>query len=104
MMKKFKLKKGDQVIVITGKDKGKTGEILEVNRSLNKVKVSGINVVKKHRKPSQETPGKIEEIELPLHISNVSIIDKESGKPTRIKYIFENGEKKRFSVLSNNSI
>ena len=82
VMKKFKLKKGDQVMVITGKDKGKSGEILEIYRSQDKVKVSGVNIVKKHRKPSQETPGKIDEIELPVHISNVSILDPKTGKPT----------------------
>tara|TARA_Y100001968_G_C19100358_1_gene592189 strand:- start:250 stop:561 length:312 start_codon:yes stop_codon:yes gene_type:complete len=103
-MKKFKLKKGDQVMVTAGKDKGKTGEILEILRSLDKVKVSGVNIVKKHRKPSQETPGKIEEIELPVHISNVSILDPKTGKPTRIKYVIENGEKKRFAVSSNTVI
>ena len=103
-MKKFKLKKGDQVMVITGKDKGKSGEILEIYRSQDKVKVSGVNIVKKHRKPSQETPGKIEEIELPVHISNVSILDPKTGKPTRIKFIVEKGEKKRFAVSSNTVI
>ena len=103
-MKKFKLKKGDQVMVITGKDKGKSGEILEIYRSQDKVKVSGVNIVKKHRKPSQETPGKIEEIELPVHISNVSILDPKTGKPTRIKYVIEKGEKKRFAVSSNTAI
>ena len=103
-MKKFKLKKGDQVMVITGKDKGKSGEILEIYRSQDKVKVSGVNIVKKHRKPSQETPGKIEEIELPVHISNVSILDPKTGKPTRIKYVIEKGEKKRFAVSSNTVI
>ena len=90
--------------MIAGKDKGKTGEILEINRSLDKVKVSGINIAKKHRKPSQETPGKIEEIEMPVHISNVSILDDKTGKPTRIKYVFEKGEKKRFAVSSNTAI
>ena len=103
-MKKFKLKKGDQVIVITGKDKGKTGEILEINRSLSKIKVSGVNIVKKHRKPSQETPGKIEEMELPVHISNVSILDPKTGKASRIKYVLEKGEKKRIAVSSNSPI
>ncbi len=103
-MGKLKLKKGDQVVVISGKDKGKTGQILEVNRSLNKVKVSGVNVVKKHRKPSQETPGKIEEIELLIHISNVSMLDPKNGKPTRIKYVLNNKEKKRFTVSSNSEV
>ena len=103
-MGKLKLKKGDQVVVFSGKDKGKTGQILEVNRSLNKVKVSGVNVVKKHRKPSQETPGKIEEIELLIHISNVSMLDPKNGKPTRIKYVLNNKEKKRFTVSSNSEV
>ncbi len=100
MMKKFKLKKGDQVMVISGKDKGKSGEIIQVLKPINKVKVRGINIVKKHRKPSQENPGKIEEMELPVHISNVSIIDPKTGKPTRIKYEFEKNIKKRISVSS----
>ena len=73
-MKKFKLKKGDNVIVISGKDKGKSGEIIEVIKRLDKVKVRGINIVKKHRKPSQDSPGKIDEIELPIHISNTSLL------------------------------
>tara|TARA_B100000475_G_C14748876_1_gene209649 strand:- start:27 stop:338 length:312 start_codon:yes stop_codon:yes gene_type:complete len=103
-MRKLKLKKGDQVVVISGKDKGKTGQILEVNKSLNKVKVSGVNIVKKHRKPSQETPGKIEEIELLIHISNVSMLDPKNGKPTRIKYVLNNKEKKRFTVSSNSEV
>ena len=85
-MKKFKLKKGDNVIVISGKDKGKSGEIIEVLRSLDKVKVRGVNIVKKHRKPTQESPGKIDEIELPIHISNVAFLDPKTSKATRIKF------------------
>ena len=76
------------------KIKVKVGEIIEVLKSHNKVKVRGINIVKKHRKPSQENPGKIEEMELPIHISNVSILDPKTGKPSRIKYVFEKNEKK----------
>ena len=104
MMKKFKLKKGDQVYIISGKDKGKSGEIIEVLKSHNKVKVRGINIVKKHRKPSQENPGKIEEMELPIHISNVSILDPKTGKPIRIKYVFEKNEKKRVTVSSGSAL
>ena len=103
-MKKMKLKKGDQVIVITGKDKGKTGQILEVLKSDSKVKVSGVNIAKKHRKPSQDNPGKIEEIELPIHASNISILDPKTGKPTRIKFLVENDKKKRVTVSSNSEI
>ncbi len=103
-MKKLKIKKGDQVIVISGKDKGKTGQIVEVLRAIDKVKVSGINIAKKHRKPSQDNPGKIEEIELPIHISNVSVFDPKENKPTRVKYLIEKDEKKRVTVKSNSVI
>ena len=103
-MKKMRLKKGDQVIVITGKDKGKTGQILEVLKSTDKVKVSGVNIAKKHRKPSQDNPGKIEEIELPIHASNISILDPKTGKPTRIKFLVENDKKKRVTVSSKSEI
>ena len=103
-MKKMRLKKGDQVIVITGKDKGKTGQILEVLKSADKVKVSGVNIAKKHRKPSQDNPGKIEEIELPIHISNISILDPKTGKPTRVKFVIENDKKKRVTVSSKSEI
>ena len=103
-MKKMKLKKGDQVIVITGKDKGKTGQIVEVLKSADKVKVSGVNIAKKHRKPSQDNPGKIEEIELPIHASNISILDPKTGKPTRVKFVIENDKKKRVTVSSKSEI
>ena len=100
MMKKFKLKKGDQVYIISGKDKGKSGEIIEVLKSHNKVKVRGINIVKKHRKPSQENPGKIDEKEASIHISNVAHLDPETGKATRVKYEIKDNVKKRLSVIS----
>ncbi len=103
-MKKMRLKKGDQVIVITGKDKGKTGQIVEVLKSSDKVKVSGVNIAKKHRKPSQDNPGKIEEIELPIHASNISILDPKTGKPTRVKFVIENDKKKRVTVSSKSEI
>ena len=103
-MKKMRLKKGDQVIVITGKDKGKTGQIVEVLKSADKVKVSGVNIAKKHRKPSQDNPGKIEEIELPIHASNISILDPKTGKPTRVKFVIENDKKKRVTVSSKSEI
>ena len=99
-MKKFKLKKGDNVTIISGKDKGKSGEIIEVLKSKDKVKVRGINIVKKHRKPSQENPGKIDEIELPVHISNVAFTDPKNSKPTRIKYEINKKEKIRLTVSS----
>ena len=101
MNKKFKIKTGDTVIVITGKDKGKTGNVTSVIKSVNRVIVEGINIVKHHRKATQENPGKIEEKEASIHISNVALLDPESGKATRIKYEFKDGVKKRLSVISN---
>ena len=103
-MKKFKLKKGDNVTVISGKDKGKSGEIIEVLRTIDKVKVRGVNIVKKHRKPTQENPGKIDEIELPIHISNVAFLDPKNSKPTRIKYEIKNKEKNRLTVSSGSKV
>ena len=103
-MKKFKLKKGDNVCVISGKDKGKSGEIIEVLKSIDKVKVRGVNIVKKHRKPTQENPGKIDEIELPIHISNVSFFDPKNSKPTRLKYEINKKEKIRLTVSSGSKV
>ena len=101
MNKKFKIKTGDTVNVITGKDKGKTGNVTSVIKSDDRVIVEGVNIVKRHRKPTQENPGKIEEKEASIHISNVALMDPESGKATRIKYEFKDGVKKRLSVISN---
>ena len=103
-MKKFKLKKGDNVIVISGKDKGKSGEIIEVLKNLDKVKVRGINIVKKHRKPSQDNPGKIDEIELPIHISNISMMDPKDSKQTKIKYKFDKNKKMRIAKSSETQV
>ena len=100
MNKKFKIKKGDSVIVITGKDKGKTGNVLSILKDKNRVIVQGVNIIKRHRKATQESPGKIEEIEASVHISNVSHIDPDNGKATRVKYEIKDGVKKRMSVVS----
>ncbi len=100
MNKKFKIKNGDAVIVITGKDKGKTGNVTSVIKSNNRVIVEGVNIVKRHRKATQESPGKIEEKEASIHISNIAHIDPESGKATRVKYEFKDGVKRRLSVAS----
>ena len=104
MNKKFKIKKGDSVIVIAGKDKGKSGNVLSIIKNKDRVVVQGVNINKRHRKATQESPGKIEEIEASIHISNVSHIDPENGKPTRIKYEIIDGVKKRMSVVSGSSI
>ena len=100
MNRKFKIKTGDNVVVIAGKDKGKTGNILSVIKNKDRVVVEGVNIVKHHRKATQESPGKIEEKEASNHISNVSHLDPDTGKPTRVKYEVKDGVKKRVSVTS----
>ena len=100
MNKKFKIKTGDTVIVITGKDKGKTGKVTSVIKANDRVVVEGVNIIKRHKKATQESPGKIEEIESSIHISNVSHLDPETGKPTRVKYDSKDGLKRRLSVVS----
>ena len=100
MNKKFKIKKGDTVIIIAGKDKGKTGNVSSVIKAHDRVVVEGVNIVKFHKKATQESPGKIEEKEASIHISNVAHLDPENGKATRIKYEFKDGIKRRLSVSS----
>ena len=104
MNKKFKIKTGDTVIVISGKDKGKTGNVSSVIKANDRVVVEGINIVKRHRKATQESPGKIEEMEASIHISNVAHLDPENGKPTRVKYEIKDGVKRRISVVSGSSL
>ena len=100
MNKKFKIKTGDTVIVITGKDKGKTGKVSSVIKENDRVVVEGVNIMKRHKKATQESPGKIEEMESSIHISNVAHLDPETGKPTRVKYDTKDGLKRRLSVMS----
>jgi large subunit ribosomal protein L24 len=85
-MAKFKLKKGDKVVVLTGKDKGKSGEIKRVITEDLRVVVQGVNVQTRHRKPSAKNAGGIDKIEAPIHISNVALADPKTGKPTRVGY------------------
>ena len=93
---KTKLKKGDNVLVISGKDKGKSGSILSIFPRKNKAIVKGINIVKKHQKPDKKSSGGIIEKELPIEISNLSFISIKDGKKTKIGYKFENNKKIRF--------
>ncbi len=101
----MKIKKGDQVAIITGKDRGKRGEVVRVFPALDKVIVKGMNLMKRHQKAkgAGEAGGRIE-MEAPLHISNVMLIDKESDKPTRIGYEMKGGEKVRISRRSGKAI
>ena len=88
------VKTGDKVMVITGKDKGKTGVILASFPKKNRVLVEGVNIVKKHSKPSQMNPqGGIINQEAPIHVSNVMPIDPKTGEPTRVGVKVENGNK-----------
>jgi large subunit ribosomal protein L24 len=105
MAKKFKIKKGDKVVVTTGRDKGKEGEVLRVLREDDRVLVQGVNLVKRHTAPSQASPGGIIEKEASLHISNVAHIDPKSSKATRIGYkIDKDGRKTRIAKRSGESI
>ena len=100
-MLKCRLKKGDKVIVIAGKDKGKTGEITKVLVKESKVLVSGINMVKRHTKPTQENAGGIISKEMPIHISNVAFIDPKTSKATRLGFKMDkDGHKVRVAKKS----
>lgn len=85
-MSKLKVKKGDKVVVLTGKDKGKTGEIKKVMPADNKVVVQGVNVQTKHRKPSATNAGGLDKVESPIHVSNVALVDPKTSKATRVGY------------------
>ena len=94
MARKFKIRRGDRVVVLTGREKGKTGEVLRVLRKDERVLVQGVNMVRRHQKPSQLNPGGIMEKEAPLHISNVSLIDPKTDKPTRVGTTVLEGDRK----------
>lgn len=101
----MKIKKGDKVIVIAGANKGKTGIVQKVHRKLEKVVVEGVNVRKKHQKPTQNRPeGSIVEIYAPIHVSNVAIIDPKTKKATRISYQVVKGKKVRITKASGSQI
>lgn len=102
---KLKIKKGDQVVVLTGKDKGAKGEVLSVLREKNRVVVQGVNVVTKHQKPNQLGAGGIQKKELSIHASNVALADPKTGKPTRAGYkTLKDGKKVRVAKASGETI
>ena len=104
-MPKLKIKKGDKVVVITGRDRGKTGEVKRVLPAENRVVVDGINMVKRHTRPSAGNDGGIVEKEASIHVSNVAHIDPKTDKPTRIGYkTLEDGRKVRFAKRSGEII
>jgi large subunit ribosomal protein L24 len=99
-----KIKKGDAVVVRSGKDKGRTGTVLQVLPKEDKVIVAGVNIAARHRKPTQENPqGGIDRREAPMHISKVGLAGTE-GKPTRVRFETKDGKKVRVAVKSGETI
>jgi large subunit ribosomal protein L24 len=105
-MSAAKIKKGDSVVVLSGKDKGRTGTVAKVMPKDGKVVVDGINVAARHRKPTQSNPqGGIDRIPAPMHISKVALADPKSGKPTRVRFeTGKDGKKVRVAVKSGEKI
>lgn len=102
---KFKIRKGDTVIVRTGRDKGKKGEVLSVLKDDSKILVKGVNSVKRHTKTTQTNPGGIIQKELPIHISNVALVDPKDGSATKTGYKFQkDGTKVRFAKKSGETL
>ncbi len=97
----LRIKKGDQVVVLTGKDKGKKGSVVKMINAESRVVVSGVNIVKKHKKANRFAAGGIEEVEASIHVSNVALIDPKDGKPTRFGVkTLSDGKKVRFAKRS----
>ncbi len=100
-----RIRKGDRVIVRTGRDKGKVGEVLRVIPKEERVVVQGVNVVTRHQRPNQLDPGGIKRFEAPIHVSNVSHVDPRDGKATRVGFqVDEHGRKTRIAKRSGESI
>ena len=100
-----KIKKGDDVIVLTGKDKGRKGKVLRVFPTESRVVVQGINIVQRHTRPSQTNPqGGIVNKEAPIHVSNVAVADPKGGKATRVGFRMEGDKKVRFAKKSGEVI
>jgi large subunit ribosomal protein L24 len=100
-----KIRKGDKVVVLSGKDKGRHGEVIRSMPKEGKVIVAGVNVAARHRKPSQANPqGGIERREAPLHVSKVALEDPKTGKPTRVRFEERDGKKVRVAARSGELI
>lgn len=100
-----KIKKGDKVVVLSGKDKGRTGTVAQVMPKDEKVLVEGMNVITKHNKPTQQNPqGGIERKPAPMHISKVAVADPKDGSPTRVRFEEKDGKKVRVAVKSGETI
>jgi len=104
-MSKSNIKKDDNVYVLSGEDRGKTGRVLKVLPSKGRVIVEGVNFVTKATKPNAKHPqGGLVKMEAPIHISNLALIDPKSGKPTRVGYRMEDGKKVRYAKKSGEEI
>lgn len=102
---KLKIKAGDQIVVLVGADRGKEGEVVKVFPKKNRAIVQGVNMIKKHTKPSAQNPqGGIIETEATIHISNLALLDPETGKASKVGYKFEDGKKVRISKKSGKTI
>ena len=100
-----KIKKGDKVVVLSGKDKGKHGEVTKAMPKDGKVIVSGVNIITRHKKPTQGSPqGGLERAEAPMHISKVALEDPKTGKPTRVRFEVRDGNKVRVAARSGETI
>jgi large subunit ribosomal protein L24 len=99
-----KIRKGDKVVVLAGKDKGRTGEVLRMMPSEDKAVVRGINIIRRHQRQSQTTEGGIISKEAPIHVSNIAIADPKDGKPTRVGFEVKDGKKVRVAKRSGASI
>jgi large subunit ribosomal protein L24 len=104
MATKLKIKKGDKVVVITGRDKCKTGEVLKVFREENRLLVQGIHMVKRHQRQTMQVQGGIIEKEATIHVSNVAHIDPKTSKPTRVGYRMDGERKIRVARRSGEAI
>jgi large subunit ribosomal protein L24 len=104
-MSAMKIKKGDRVVVLSGKDKGKHGEVTKSMPKDGKVVVSGVNIITRHRKPSQANPqGGLERVEAPMAVSKVAVEDPKTGKPTRVRFETRDGKKVRVAARSGETI
>ncbi|MCL2757995.1 MAG: 50S ribosomal protein L24 [Alphaproteobacteria bacterium] len=100
----MKIKKGDEVIVITGKYKGVKGKVLESRPAESRIVVAGVGRTKRHVKPTQDKPGHIKEVEAPIHVSNVALVDPQTKKATRVGYKLDGNRKIRIAKKSGTEV
>ena len=95
-----KIRKGDKVVVLTGRDKGRTGEVIEVRPDQDRARVRGVNMVKRHQRQTAQQEGGIISKELPVHLSNIALADPKDGKPTRVGFKMVGDKKVRVAKRS----